>query len=448
MECIHQSALSEAKGAELVASVAQLRERCASEHADKATTLVECDSCLEQLLSSVRARYLENTAPEKQQAEWFSSREGFLTELEALFTEALQRRLDPREIDVRVQEERSRWYLETVRLSLVRLIAEDRAGKDAVLEKLQDDADPANQATEASQTIKESPLLSREPINATTALERLLAATEPDARIEALKETFLSTGDTIPDEHQKYLEMVQNGQSVEQVIDHVLDERQAAVASREQEDKLKEKLYELRRARAGYEQQKSRRERKRARLAEQVDIPYELYDLPPCFTCGKTPDTGDFLCCPICNILVRFNLPDVRPTVFCPDHDDHSDQSHHSESHTCASGDSCISSSSPPSDPIPSICFCRECLTSLKIPSAFCSPTCADTNFQRHREEVHMPTRKQLDIIVTDRDTLEYFPTDDGSTRYRAKDISAHVISLEEAVGQWEGENHVKMQRV
>jgi hypothetical protein len=59
-----------------------------------------------------------------------------------------------------------------------------------------------------------------------------------------------------------------------------------------------------------------------------------------------------------------------------------------------------------------------------------------------------MPARKRLDIIVTDRETLEYFPTEDGSTRYRAKDISAHVIPLEEAVSQWEGENRVKMQMV
>ncbi|KAK0656506.1 hypothetical protein B0T16DRAFT_314460 [Cercophora newfieldiana] len=451
-EILLQSALAESRSAELTTSVAQLRERCAAEHADKATTLVECESCLQQLLSSIRARYLENTASEQQPPEWFSSRRAFLTQLEALFTEALERRLDPRDIDARVQEERSRWYAENVRASLLRLMVEDPAGREAVFEKLEDaPADLSGLVADIAQVISASPMISREAADGADVRQRLLAAKDPEARIEVLKQAFLSTGDDIPDEHQKYLEMLQNSLSMEQVVDRILEERQAAVASREHEEKLKQKLYELRRARAAHELQKSRRERKRARLAEQVDVPDELYDLPPCFACGRTPDTRDFLCCPICTILVRYNIPDAKPTIFCSDHDDPSElnKGRHAATHTCAAGDTCISSSSSSdqTDHTPTLCFCRECLSSLKITSTFCSPSCADTNFQRHREEVHMPARKQLNLIITDREQLEYFPADDNNTRYRAKDIAAHVIPYEEAASRWEEENHVKLQR-
>jgi len=57
-----------------------------------------------------------------------------------------------------------------------------------------------------------------------------------------------------------------------------------------------------------------------------------------------------------------------------------------------------------------------------------------------------MPERKRLGLIVTDRDQLEYFPADDNNTRYRAKDITAHVIPYQEAAHQWEEENHVRLQ--
>jgi len=327
-EVILQSALAQSKSAELVASAAQLRERCAAEHADKATTLVECDSCLEQLLSSVRARYLDTFPSEQQQQphpEWFSSRRAFLAELDVLFAEALQHQLDPRNIDARVQEERTRWYTENVR-ALLRLMVEDTAGREAVFEKLED-APPnlAGLVADIAQILAASPIISRESVGSAAVPERLLAAAEPETRVEVLKEAFLSTGDVIPDEHQKYLEMLQHGLSMEQVVDRILEERQAAVTSREQEEKLRQRLYELRRARAAHELQKSRRERKRARLAEQVDVPDELYELPPCFACSNTPDTGDFLCCPICTILVRWNIPESHPTVFCAEHDEPSE---------------------------------------------------------------------------------------------------------------------------
>lgn len=134
---------------------------------------------------------------------------------------------------------------------------------------------------------------------------------------------------------------------------------------------------------------------------------------------------------------------------------------HAEETHTCDAGEDCVDlqddEKTPPEqdleeEPIATSCFCRECLESLKIPTMWCSPACADENFQRHREEVHMPARKRLNFIVTDRDRLEYFPPADGNpdekTRYRPKDISEHIIPFGEATKRWEAETHIKMQKM
>jgi len=99
----------------------------------------------------------------------------------------------------------------------------------------------------------------------------------------------------------------------------------------------------------------------------------------------------------------------------------------------------------------PTLCFCRECLEIHELPTVWCSPECAASQFQRHRDTVHMPGRVKRGVVVIDRDKLEYLsvPVDRPNQRrpYRARDISAHVIMYEDAVRNWEQENHVKLQK-
>jgi hypothetical protein len=95
--------------------------------------------------------------------------------------------------------------------------------------------------------------------------------------------------------------------------------------------------------------------------------------------------------------------------------------------------------------------FCTECLTALKQPTVWCSLTCADANFQTHREEIHIPARKRLGLSVDDEQQLEYLPLPSNSgvgskRKYRAKDIKALTTSLGEAVRQWEEKNRVRLQ--
>jgi hypothetical protein len=94
------------------------------------------------------------------------------------------------------------------------------------------------------------------------------------------------------------------------------------------------------------------------------------------------------------------------------------------------------------------LCFCTECLTTLAQPTIWCCLACADADFQRHREEIHLPERKTLGLVVDDEGQLEYMDgaADDGSDRrYRAKDISALTTSLDRAAGEWEARNRVTL---
>lgn len=114
----------------------------------------------------------------------------------------------------------------------------------------------------------------------------------------------------------------------------------------------------------------------------------------------------------------------------------------------------------PPTSPTSSLRFCTECISSLKQPTIWCTLACAAANFQRHRQEVHLPERRKRGLSVDDEGQLEYIRMDTasigggdssvgsggGGRRYRAKDIGALTTGFGDAVKEWEGKNRVKLQ--
>lgn len=118
--------------------------------------------------------------------------------------------------------------------------------------------------------------------------------------------------------------------------------------------------------------------------------------------------------------------------------------------------------------------FCSECLTSLKEPTLWCSIACAERNFRDHREKIHLPLRKKLELNMSDEEQLVYDEAESGeqqkppppsassdgavggsdekdfapavkSIPYRAKDISSQVIPFDAAVAGWEQQNSVQL---
>lgn len=118
---------------------------------------------------------------------------------------------------------------------------------------------------------------------------------------------------------------------------------------------------------------------------------------------------------------------------------------HVDEAHACASGDNCVQLVDDEVDmdaDDTSISLCSECVNTHKLPTVFCSPKCADASFQRHREEVHLPQRESHEAEVEDEDKLAYEGED--KTKYDAKNISDHLIAMDEAMREFQQRNSVE----
>ncbi|KAM7208939.1 hypothetical protein V8F20_000817 [Naviculisporaceae sp. PSN 640] len=452
-ELLLQSSTAASKSQKVADEAAQIRQACQTDHGEK--PLVQCPECFEKVLEVVRSRYLNS--PDN---EWFKSRAGFLQEIDAMFAQVKEYQLDPAAIDRRIQEERIAWYAENVRASLLRLMVEDPAGREAVFEKLEEPPSDITQLAKEITAIFSSKGGLQSELNLTDVPDRLASAADEEARLKVLKEAFFTpNGDSNGSEqYEKYFGMLKEHRlSMEQVVERILDDRHAAVGAREQSDKLKSKLNELRRARARHELEKRKKAKNQA-SSEEKAVPDWMYQLPPCAVCGETPSTADFICCPVCALYVGREIQEQQ-TVYCtPECRDKGYQSHMEESHTCSAKDQCIQLKED-EDPIMDYDgdvsrphFCSECLTSLKHPTLWCSLTCADNNFQDHREKIHLPQRKKLKLEVSDEDQLVYAaPVPGGAVgeretlppKYRAKDITSHVRRLEVELAEFQEQTTV-----
>ncbi|KAK1782772.1 hypothetical protein QBC45DRAFT_193012 [Copromyces sp. CBS 386.78] len=520
--------------------------------------LVTCPDCYRKALDLVRARYHQSRAAGA--GEWCTTRRSFLREIDTMLAGAKEYQVDPRTIDDRMQAEWDSWYLEVVQSSILRLLPTVIGKLDEAVAP--EDADPAAAAAkdaiveriEELQQAKQGARSHRNVLRLTKDIDKLLkggkeedgdtvmggmetgfppelaaADTSDEDRVKIMRRAFASTvaegGDekNLQGSQKKYCDMFKDGTTpLGQVIDRILDDKKEAWGAQAKIGQVKKRLEDLKRARAAYELQKT----KKASISEHK-VPEELYNLPPCHNCGQMPNTRDFLTCPICMVLVQKGVRE-RQTVWCSSDCNTEGLPNHIETdHECASKDDCVqvnplrhshqhydpdqdvnmdgtstvASSPVDSDPNASspVCFCRECLTTLKCESVFCSLRCYDLNFQGHRENIHMPTRRRLNKIVTDRQHLEYFPmpplssssgpssrdrdrgdrdyrnrgnnnsnnkdsnnNDDGNgpnsgfgenppllqtrTRYKARNIKDHVIPFDEAISNWEEANQVKAQ--
>ncbi|KAK4043817.1 hypothetical protein C8A01DRAFT_12690 [Parachaetomium inaequale] len=504
-ELLLQSALAASRSNQLAAEAAQIKSACHAQHGDS-KPLVSHPQYYEALLEALRARYLNpastTTTPSAgwggpQQQEWFTSRPAFLSALNLLIDSAKEYQVSPQAVDDRVREERSRWYAERVRASLLRLMVEDPSGRGAVFEKLEDlssttaGGDPVALAREVAEILSKGLLAPEQGAEGGSLPDKLAAAGDEAGKAEVLREAFFRTEDgAVPEDHQKYLDMLlHQGLPMEQVVDRILEERQTATGAREQTDKLKQRLDELRRARAAHEAQKTRKAQRRESLAQQK-VPDDLYELPACAVCGAAPPTEDYFACSICTILAGAGARE-KQTVFCSEKCEQQGHAPHAaETHTCSSGLSCIqrrhhhqrsttttttttkqstedtamadapslpipSPSSPPSpSPFPAtdIHFCTECLTSLKQPTTWCSLACADANFAAHREGVHLPAareekkKKRLGSGLVGEDVKREDSNNGGGREDGVKkDIRTLTTSLGEAVREWEGRNRVRL---
>lgn len=109
---------------------------------------------------------------------------------------------------------------------------------------------------------------------------------------------------------------------------------------------------------------------------------------------------------------------------------------HAEQNHGCAGGDNCVQlvEEDVEMDMGNADDFlCRECTDKLRIESVFCSVRCAELNFQRHREGVHIPERTRRELEV-DRDLDDLAFDEANKSSYHARDIRSHVAAVGELV--------------
>ncbi|KAJ9155735.1 hypothetical protein NKR23_g1628 [Pleurostoma richardsiae] len=461
--------------------ISALKETCAASH-PSADHIVQCPDCYPLLVDRLRERFFPPSSsstpplssppaspstqkPQPAAHEWFSSRPSFLADLDALFARVrAYDGVDLAALDARIATERRLWYLERVRATpAVRRALEDLLGRrDLVrraalagseLEDADGDSDAAAFFGELVGDIRAALRGGDGGERAAAPFLERLGATQPGdraARAEILKEAlFVEDGGEVPERAAAYLDVLMNGDkdlssALDDLVNRVLSDRQAAVGVRDRKERHERRLDELRRARTAHEAEKARKKAAAgghtggsngsitangtvggAAGAHHHPPPDWMYEMAPCDACGRTPTTGDFVVCGVCLVLVGLRVREQK-TMYCSVAcKDRGLESHIKAAHKCTSGDSCIqlqaaqpgsaashapnsghssssrttangpvSTTAPPS---PEPYLCRTCVKDPRRAGSalFCSLQCAEANFRAHRERAHTPEEQR-----------------------------------------------------
>ncbi|KAI0204209.1 hypothetical protein F4808DRAFT_457310 [Astrocystis sublimbata] len=413
-----------------------IRDSCIREHSKR--HVVECPECWTRLIHRLRDRYVNSPLKE-----WFSGRRPFLQELDDLFAKARQHEVDFKTIEQRIADEKKEWLRDKVRNLSLHPATKSPAEARALQQKMNDREIPADQlVAELRDCLGVDTELYNEVF--LTFSKHVRTAQPPTARAHAyIDALFLPERDAAgAAKMQKYIDVIMEGKPVAEVMNTMARDRQATKGDVEQKQRLQRKLEELRRAKAAHELSKNkknqlRQERARAAMREAE----AASTLPPCSACTQSLSGREFVACPLCQVLAdHFKVLD-KPTSFCASETCQSDgyESHMKAVHECSSGSDCldlVDSDTRMDIDEPMVVICRECVTNLGHASAFCSSNCYDANFQRHRDSVHIPERKKKNLDNDDKGKLEFDPEDE--TRYSARKIEEHVISLRDALSDWQ----------
>ncbi|KAI4860967.1 hypothetical protein F4820DRAFT_83716 [Hypoxylon rubiginosum] len=416
--------------------VQAIQSSCVKDHGE-----AHSPDCWNRLVNRIRDRYLNSASKE-----WFSGRRPFLLELDTLFSKAHNREVDFKTIEQRILDEKKEWYRDKIKVLGLQHATKSSSEEQNLQQRLNDHTIPTDQLiSELRRAFSDGAVQNEEAFNG--FIERLKLASTPQARTDAYVDIFFQPGHDPSGaaRSQKYIDMVRNGVPVSDVINSMIRDRHAA--ERDQNEKqvlhrqLEEKLEELKRAKAAHELDKSKRDKARqdkARAAAALTDGQP--DLPPCSACSTIPDPQDFIICPLCQILGDYYGLQVEPAIFCSQKcEDECYEAHVDAMHECASGQGCIQLHDEDVEMDEGgniLVCCRECVETLGIPSTFCSTRCLGENFQRHRDNIHLPERKTTHHEMDDASQLEFDPED--GTRYRARKIEEHIITFEDAVKGWQ----------
>ncbi|KAI0384587.1 hypothetical protein F5Y04DRAFT_232871 [Hypomontagnella monticulosa] len=413
--------------------VEAIKSSCIKDHDKKHP--IECPDCWDRLLNRIRDRYLNSASKE-----WFSGRRPFLLELDTMFSRAHKFEVDFKTIEQRILDEKKEWYRDKVK-NLGLQHATKSSSQERILHNINDRSIAADRlASELREAFSDGAVKNQEAFDG--FLERLKHVQSPQERNEAYVDIFFqpSHDPSGAAKSKKYIDMVKNGTPVADTVASMIRDRHSIKGDQDQKQALQKQLEELRRAKAAHEVDKAKRDKARREKARAAVPPDDQHTLPPCIVCSKTPDIQDFIICPLCQILGDYYGLEVMYVAFCSQEceDERYDQ-HIDATHECASGQACVRLHDEDVEMDEGgtiLVFCRECVEILRIPSIFCSSRCFDENFRHHREDVHIPGRRNTQRETNDEGQLEFDLEE--KTRYRARKIEEHIVTFDEAIAGWQ----------
>lgn len=447
------------KRVECAQGVNDIIAACARDHPHK--HVIECRECYQKVLDRMRSRYSDPRPTER----WLP--EPVLNELDELFTAAKECKVDLAEIDRRVEEERKRSYLHQVKASpSIRKTLEELLNGKELYASIGSNATVFDEVVaQVRQTLRGSGVLNGEAgaEGAEQAVQRLTEAKMSEERLEAYKQTFFldKPEGTVSEKTQMYLDRLQEGATMDDIVNKISVDRRSSIGAMDRKEMHKKRIEDLRRARAAHELQKSRRAKDHDNVTWEEPAAEELYHQPPCKACGAEVDLDLYYACPLCQILWDAGMRE-KPVVWdeekcylgenghvgpllhsrklsCRGRQlTHKQAAHVQTTHSCTSGDFCVQLTDSKFEPERSNVgpwVCKECFRNYKSESVFCNVLCAHLNFQRHREQVHLPERRRRGIDDRDGEDLRW--ENEFRQRYYSRDIKAHLLSIVELTADY-----------
>lgn len=459
-----------AQRAQCADEVSQLTAACARDHPQHKHVL-ECRECYSKIVDHLRSRYLDPKTEaawpgwypqgdgpllneDGSQPKWLARRQALLKRLEESLEAAREYKVGLDEVDARFDQEKQSWYEDRVRQSIcIKKSLEELLNRRDLFGEL--DAKEAG-FEETVSSVREA-LGSSSAMNGYAvaedierALERLMKIRSLEDRIQTYKEVFFLGK---PDEEiswrtQTYIGLLQRGGDMNEIIKTIANDRRSSLGAAQQKEMHRIKIEEFRRARAAFVLEQSKKATGRKDSNPKPQPPDEMYDQPPCHVCGGDVSLQDYVACSLCQVLVDSGVR-TKPTVFCSAacfSGPHGQEAHVEAAHECAGGDHCahivdedVDMETDRSGPF----LCRECTSDLRLETVYCSVRCADMNFCRHREGIHIPQRKQRQLDV-DRDMGDVAFEGESRVRYHARDIRSQVVPLGEALLEFQQRNAIE----
>ncbi|ROT34673.1 hypothetical protein SODALDRAFT_329534 [Sodiomyces alkalinus F11] len=415
---------------------AQAHEIKADERADWA----RYNDTYDEVVDVLRRRYKDPHTDE-----WFAGNAGFQEDLDSLFTKLKAREADLAEIETRITDEKEKWYRRALRASLLWGLAERSIGRSALTAILDDSEKPWDDVSQAVRgalpTVDEAAPTADDVL---AKLEGLGREEDREQRGEVLAELFLrdaTKSNVDGDDHNHGIpascipaaEALRHGAALDNVMADLEAKRSEAAGRKSVAEKHRRKLAELRRAQAAHLQAKSLKAQKRERKQKAPQVEDAVYESVP-----EGVSLEDVRACALCQVFAGLGVGKGRKVYESGADCETQHEEHVRMDHSCAAGRECVQLSDEDVDMMGSensgVVICRECAEDLDRATTYCSGRCARRDFQRHREDVHVPGRRKLSKREVEVDTKDLVFEDEEKTRYHVEDVSKYVWKLDAAL--------------